>query len=191
MNTIWNILYQGALREIVKATRTATNTIARIPVSEVCIVKASISHRTWFCRCQSSLVGSQRRWWKDAYRRRDGGRRRKRRERKDERQTGREKSLSLSLPLSTACYRSSKHLSLHLDGILLMLLLVPPSLRSLSSLPFVSCLQWVSFPTDFTEKLDGKSLLEMDLQLNFQFTFFVQNYSFTLFKSLKRNTTVY
>lgn len=57
-----DMLYRKALREIVRGLHErATNTITGITVSEVCIVKASISHRTWFCRCQGSLVGSQRR----------------------------------------------------------------------------------------------------------------------------------
>jgi len=59
---VLDILYRKALREIVRRLHErVTNTITGTTVSEVCIVKASISHRTWFCRCQGSLVGSQRR----------------------------------------------------------------------------------------------------------------------------------
>lgn len=76
-------------------------------------IKVPISHRTWFCWCQGSLVGSQRRWWKDACRRRDGpgGK-------GETRETG-EVSLPrrAELELYSLRYRSSQHLSLHLDRI--------------------------------------------------------------------------
>lgn len=101
---VLDILYRKALREIARRLHErATNTITGTTVSEVCIVKASISHRTWFCRCQGSLVGSQRRWWKDACRWRDGaGTERETRkegwERERREASGAEKERSLSLP---------------------------------------------------------------------------------------------
>jgi len=96
---VLDISYRKALRELVrKLHERATNTITGTTVSEVCIVKASISHRTWFCRCQGSLVGSQRRWWKDACRRRNGAEQETRKEgwEKREARWEREKEKSLS-----------------------------------------------------------------------------------------------
>jgi len=110
---VLDISYRKALRELVrKLHERATNAITGTTVSEVCIVKASISHRTWFCRCQGSLVGSQRRWWKDACRRRNGAEQETGKEgwEKREARCNREKEKSLSLP-----WREAKVIQLVID----------------------------------------------------------------------------
>lgn len=151
---VLDVLYRKELREIVRRLHErATNTITGTTVSEVCIVKASISHRTWFCRCQGSLVGSQRRWWKDACRRRDraGTEEEMRKEGWEEWEArGGEKERSLSLPWREARviqlvidlrnisrFTSTESCSCSFLGLLLLLL--PLLLQSALSISPTGC----------------------------------------------------